>query len=153
MWVEKCSETKRTFRVVGREGSQTSTLSIPLSCASCGLQLRAGVVLADQADEDAARAERGDVARDIAGAADIGFAALHGNDRRGRFRRNPRHLAIDEFVEHEVADAEHGLAGNRMRQGVKIEHLISLSVARSAETIGAIEEALDVESRPPLPAP
>ena len=34
MWVEKCSETKRTFRVVGRAGSQTSTLSIRLSCAS-----------------------------------------------------------------------------------------------------------------------
>ena len=34
MWVEKCSDTKRTFRVVGRLGSQTSTLSIRLSCAS-----------------------------------------------------------------------------------------------------------------------
>ena len=34
MWVEKCSETKRTFRVVGRDGSETSTLSIRLSCAS-----------------------------------------------------------------------------------------------------------------------
>ena len=123
MWVEKCSETKRTFRVVGRSGSQTSTLSIRLSCESCSLQFCARLVLADQADEDAARAERGDVARDIAGAADIGLAALHGNHRRGRFRRNPRHLAIDEFVEHEVADAEHRLAGNRMRQGVKIEHL------------------------------
>ena len=106
--------------------------------------MRAGLVLADQADEDAARAERGDVARDVAGAADIGLAALHRDHRRRRFRRNPRHLAIDEFVEHEVADAEHGLAGNRMRQGVKIEHLNPLSVAPSAETIGAIEEALDV---------
>ena len=92
-------------------------------------QFRARVVLADQADENAARAEGSDIARDIAGAADIDLAALHGNHRRGRFRRNPRHLAIDEFVEHEVADAEHGLAGDRMRQGVKIEHRNSLPVA------------------------
>jgi len=34
MWVEKCSETKRTFRVVGRAGSQISTLSILLCCES-----------------------------------------------------------------------------------------------------------------------
>ena len=117
MWVEKCSETKRTFRVVGRAGSHTSTLSIRLSCASSGLQSCARIVVADQADKDAARAERSDVARDIAGAADIGLAALDGDHRRGRFRRNPRHLAIDEFVEHEVADAEHGLAGNRIATG------------------------------------
>src|ERR1700676_1976492 len=83
-----------------------------------GSQLLARLVLADQADEDAARAERGDVARDIAGAADIALAALHGNDRRRRLRRDPRHLAVDEFVEHEIADAEYGLAGNGMRQGV-----------------------------------
>src|SRR6478736_1482330 len=31
-----------------------------------------------------------------------------------------------------------------MRQGVKIEHLFPLSVAPSAETIGAVEEVLDV---------
>ena len=60
--------------------------------------------------------------------ADIGLAALHGDHRGRRFRRNPRHLAIDEFVEHEVADAQHGLAGHRMRQGVEIEHRNSLSL-------------------------
>ncbi len=92
-----------------------------------GLELRSRVVLADQADEDAARAERGDIARHVAGAADIGFAPLHGNHRRRRFRRNPRHLAIDEFVEHEIADAEHGLAHHRIVQGFKIEHRFPLS--------------------------
>src|SRR6267143_1757328 len=73
----------------------------------CGLQFGARLVLANQPDEDAARAERGDVARD-------------------------------------VADAEHRLADNRMRKSVKIEHRNSLSVAPSAETIGGIEETLDV---------
>ena len=96
-----------------------------------GLQGLAGIILADQSDQDAARAEGSDIARDVAGAADVGLAALDGDDRCGSLRRNPRHLAIDEFVEHEVADAEHGLAGNRRRQGVKIEHLFSLSVAVS----------------------
>ena len=109
-----------------------------------GFQRRAGIVLTDQPDKNAARAERGDVARDVAGAADIGFAAPHGNDRRGRFRRNPRDLAIDEFVEHEIADAEHRLAGNRIRQGFKIEHLNSSPVAPSAETVGGIEKSADV---------
>ncbi len=39
MCVEKCSDTKRTFRVVGRVESQTSTLSIRLSCASAAFSL------------------------------------------------------------------------------------------------------------------
>ena len=55
------------------------------------------------------------------------WTAMH---RRRRFRRNARHLAIDEFVEHEVADAEHGLADDRMRQGFKIEHLTRYLCAR-----------------------
>src|ERR1700681_3813625 len=107
-------------------------------------QFRPYLVLTNQPDEDAAGAERGDVAGDIAGAADIGLAALDRNDRRGRFRRNPRYLAVDKFVEHEVSDAQHRLADNRMRKGVKIEHRNSSSVAPSAETIGTIEVTLDV---------
>ena len=88
----------------------------------CRLEPRARLVLADQANEDAACAERSDVARHVAGAADIGFAALNGNHRRGRLGRDPRYFAIDELVEHEIADAQHGLAGDGIRQGVKIEH-------------------------------
>src|SRR5258705_13317368 len=80
----------------------------PALLRKLSLQLAARVALADQANEDAASAERGDVARDIAGAADIGLAALNRDDRRRRFRRNPRYLAVDEFIQHEVADAEHG---------------------------------------------
>ncbi len=93
-------------------------------------QFCARIILADQPDKNAAGAERRNIARDVAGAADIGLAALSGDDRRGRLRRNPRHLAIDEFVEHEVADAEYRLADNRLRKSVKIEHLFSSVVAR-----------------------
>ena len=75
-----------------------------------GIERAPGVVIADQADEDAARAQSCDVARDIAGAADIDLAALRGDHRGRRLRRDARHLAIDEFIEHQIADAQHGLA-------------------------------------------
>ena len=114
-----------------------------------GLQLRARLVLADEACKDAVCAESGDVARDIAGAADIGLAALDRDDGCGCFRRNARHLAIDELVEHEVADAEYGLAADRLAEGFKIKHLSTW--CPSAKGVGAIEEALHVESQPRLP--
>ena len=81
----------------GGEDRETSTASIRLLPRQLGLQLRARLVLADQPGKDAARAERGDVARDIAGAADIGLAALDRDDGRRRLRRNratPRHRRI-----------------------------------------------------------
>src|SRR5712672_2456533 len=99
----------------------------PALLRKLSLQLVTGRVLADQANEDAASAERGDVARDVASAADTGLAALDRDDGCRCFRGNPRHLAIDEFVQHEVADAERGLAGNRVAEGFEIEHLSSLS--------------------------
>src|SRR3954451_4347508 len=98
----------------------------PALLRKLSLQLAARLIITDQADEDAASAKRGDIARDIAGAADIALAALDRDNGRRRFRGNPRHLTVDEFVEHEIADAEHGLAGNRVREGFEIEHLNSL---------------------------
>ena len=95
-----------------------------------GFQRRARIVLTDHPDKNAARAKRGDVARDVAGAADVDFAASHSKHRRGRFRRNPRDLAVDEFVEHEIADAKHRLVDHGVRQGFKIEHLNSYLLCR-----------------------
>ena len=70
---------------------------------------------------------------------------------RRRFRRNPRHLAIDEFVEHEVADAQHGLAGHRLATGRQnrtsglIVCCMSIGLdGWSAKAIGAVEEIPDV---------
>src|SRR5262245_49934237 len=63
------------------------------------------LVIADHADEDAARSKRSDVARNVAGAADRDFAALDRQHRRGRLRRDAPNLAVDELVEHEIADA------------------------------------------------
>src|SRR3954452_19408686 len=75
-------------------------------------QLCAGFIFTDQSHEDAGGAERGDVAGNVAGAADIALAALDGNDRCGRLWRDTRHLAINELVEHDIPDAEYDLPGH-----------------------------------------
>ena len=69
------------------------------------------LIIADRSDKDAARAERHQIARDVARAADHQLRALDRNDRRRRFRRNARHLAIYELIQHQIADAEHRLLG------------------------------------------
>ena len=99
-------------------------------------QYATGLVVADQTDEDAVRPERGDVARDVAGAADLHLAPAHGEHRRRRLRRNARHVAIDEIVEHDVADAEHGLLGNTPEGFFKIEHALPRPAPRSPLTDG-----------------
>ncbi len=78
------------------------------------LQGPASLIVTDQPDKNTFCAERGDVARDVAGATDIDLAALNRNDRRRRLRRDPRHLAIDKLVEHQVADAKDSLTTNRL---------------------------------------
>ena len=89
--------------------------TISLAFIACG-------IIADETDENTPRAKRRDVARDIARAADIEFAAPCRDHRRRRFRRDARDFAIDEFVQHQIADAQHGLADNRLRQRIKVEH-------------------------------
>ena len=80
------------------------------------------VVLADEPDENALRAERRDIARDIAGAADLDLAARDRKHRRRRLRRNARDFAVDEIVKHEIADAENGLLRHKLEGFFKIEH-------------------------------
>ena len=86
------------------------------------LQTCAGVIVADNADEHAFRAEARDIARDVAGAADHDLLALHRDDRRRRLGRNARHLAIDEIIKHQVADAEHGELSGFLQLFFEIEH-------------------------------
>ena len=84
-----------------------------------------GLVVADQTDKDAGRAECGDVARHIAGAADLDRIVLDRQHRRRRLGRNARDLAIDEVVEHDVADAQHRLLGNEPQCFLEIEHALA----------------------------
>ena len=67
-------------------------------------------------------AERHDIARDIRGAAEAVLLAVELHDRHGSFRRNPGDTAVDEVVEHQVADDEDGPAGNPAEQRVESGH-------------------------------
>src|SRR5215813_9779082 len=71
----------------------------------------AGVVVANRPDKDAARTEPYKVARDVARAANHDFRSLDRDHRRRRLRRNAGNLAVNELVQHQVADAENGLLG------------------------------------------
>ena len=66
----------------------------------------AGIVAGD-AEQRGLRAQAAQIARDIRRAARVEGLAGHVDDRHGRFRRDPRHAAPDEFVQHEVADDQH----------------------------------------------
>jgi hypothetical protein len=88
----------------------------------CGAHALGCVVGADDANEDALGTERGDIARHIAGATHDDLAAARGDHRRRRFRRDARDFAIDEFVKHQIADAEHGLARDFEKFLVGVEH-------------------------------
>ena len=81
-----------------------------------------GLVIADEADKDARRAQRGDVARHVAGAADLDGIVLDPQHRGRRFRRDACDFAVDEVIKHHIADAENGLLGNEPQRFLKIEH-------------------------------
>lgn len=83
----------------------------------------AGDVLADEADEDALGTERGDVARDVARTADVHLAPPDRKHGCGSLGRHAGHLAIDEFIEHQVANAQDGLTGDGDRERIKVEHV------------------------------
>src|SRR6266849_3292504 len=90
--------------------------------AERGGERAAGIVVADHADENAAGAERGDVAGHVAGAADDQLATADRDHRRRRFGRDARHLAVDVVVEHQVSDADHGLLGDELEHVLEVEH-------------------------------
>src|SRR6204780_4868313 len=92
-------------------------------------QRRARLIVADQADQNTFRTERRDVARHVAGAADLDRAVPDREHRRRRLGRYARDLAIDEIVEHEIADAEHGLLRNKPEGFFEIKHARYLGTA------------------------
>ncbi len=80
------------------------------------------IVVADKADENAARSQGGDVARHRTGAADLRRIVPHRENRCRRLGRDARDLAIDEVIEHDVADAENRLRRNQLEGFFEIEH-------------------------------
>src|SRR5580765_131169 len=117
-----------------------------LACKVCP-EFLAGGVAADETHENASRPERSDVARNVSCTANVRFTSLDREHRCRRFRRDARDLAIDEFIEHQVADAQYGLADHDLRQRVKIKHVWLLyRVARSAIAIRLIEKISDIDA-------
>src|SRR5206468_3984716 len=66
-------------------------------------------VVARDADERRAPAERHDVRRGVGGATRHRAPAAEADDRYRRFGRDPRRVAVEVLVQHEVADDEDGL--------------------------------------------
>ena len=100
------SVTMRTFSTVGRPASSTSpTVEMPAAASESAQPLR-GRVDADHADERHAGAERREIVRDVRRAAEPDVFVLEPHHGHRRFRRDPRHLADDEPIEHDVADDE-----------------------------------------------
>ena len=94
-------------------------------------QRNTGIIITNHADKDAARAKRYQIAGDVAGAANHDFGTLHRDHRRRRLRRNARHVAVDELVEHQIADAKHGLRGQIGQVFFEIKHHIFLRMILS----------------------
>jgi hypothetical protein len=85
-------------------------------------QRAASVILTDNTEENAARTERRNVARHVAGATDGKIVAGHRENRSRRLGRDARNLAVDEVVEHQISNADNGLLGNELERVFEIEH-------------------------------
>src|SRR5262249_21621666 len=83
-----------------------------------------GVILSHDTEENTARAKRGDVARHVASAAHRELVAFDRENGSRRLGRDARDLAVDEIVEHQIADAEDGLLGNELECILEIEHAV-----------------------------
>ena len=80
-------------------------------------------IAAHQADQTHMTAQRRDIARHIARRPEHDQFTVPGQHRDRRLRRDPRHLAIDEAVDHQVADAgdaDTGDGGEQMLQSGQI---------------------------------
>jgi hypothetical protein len=96
-------------------------------CGSMPRSLRnmfANIISTDYAYDDATSAKAGNIAGHITGASDHQLASRYRQDRRGRLGRDAGDFAIDEIVEHQIPDAEHGLLGNELKRLFEIEHQV-----------------------------
>ena len=100
--------TTRSFRVVQREGSVTSASCRTSARVRPARRWAAGSSSPITPSELDAAAERGDVVRDVGGAAEAVLLLLEADHRDRRFGRNALDAADDEVIEHHVADDQDG---------------------------------------------
>src|SRR5215471_4112734 len=87
-------------------------------------QLVACFVVSHGCHENTTSAEGYQIASDVAGSPDHQFRAFDRDDRRRGLRRDPRDLAIDKFIQHQIADTEHGLIAKLGKILVEIVHSV-----------------------------
>ena len=103
--------TKRTLLVVGRPSTVTSPVRLHAHLFEGVPQLPPRRVAADGADDRDAHAQRRQVGRDVARAAEAGFLALEVQDRHRRLGREAVGVAVEVAVGHEVAQHHDAAAG------------------------------------------
>ena len=74
--------------------------------------------------------ERDQIAGDVTRAADHQFGTFDRNYRRRRFGRNAGDLAIDELIQHQIANAKDRLLRKRGKMFVEIVHRVTGSGRR-----------------------
>ena len=89
-----------------------------------GNEVAADLVVADHGDETHVGTDGDQVAQDIAGAAEHGILRVHPEHRNGRLGRDPFHGAVDEAVEHQVADHHDAGAGQGFDAGGKLVDVV-----------------------------
>ena len=70
------------------------------------------------------RTERRRITRHRAGAANTNDVVADLENGSRCLGRNTRDVAINEIVEHDIADAEDALLGNALERAFKVEHLL-----------------------------
>ena len=128
--------TTRSFRVVQRDGSVTSAVVPHLGARQARAQVRGRLVVADHAEELDAAAERGDVVRDVGGAAEAVLLLLEADHRDRRFRRDAIDAADDEVIEHHVADHQDRAPGRRGDERRRVQPAWRTLAAGAAAQLG-----------------
>ena len=83
------------------------------------------LVVPNSTHKNAARPERDQIAGDVTCAADHQFGTFDRNHRRGRFGRNAGDVAINELIQHQIADAKDRLLRERSKMFVEIVHRVT----------------------------
>ena len=124
----------RVFVVVGRTGSPTNDGAMPAS-RQASVSVAAASSRPVTATSVDLAAERDDIVRDVGGAAHAVHVVIERDDRDRGFRRNARHAADDELVDHGVADDEDVHAAHarrRSRARVQARVAVAASSRRAA---------------------
>src|SRR5580658_6018083 len=93
------------------------------------------VVVTNETYKDALCAKRRDIAGDVAGAPDLHRIVFDFQNWSRRFGRNACDIAIDEIVEHNVADTKNGLLADEPQHFLKVEHTVAPSAPRPSSGI------------------